>query len=68
MLAGLELGVKPAQALLRQPMNLRFADGQGLRLPPGEWPRLRRGVAKDDSLQWDVLLVRALALFLTSLR
>jgi len=27
------VGVKPGQALLRLPMNLRFADGQGLRLP-----------------------------------
>ena len=29
--------------------------GGGLRLPPAEWPRLRKGVQKDDALPWDIL-------------
>ncbi|PSC69026.1 ribulose-1,5 bisphosphate carboxylase oxygenase large subunit N-chloroplastic [Micractinium conductrix] len=32
----------------------------GLRVPPGAWPRLRKGVQKDDSLPWDVLQALAL--------
>lgn len=32
--------------------------GAGLRLPSGQWPRLRKGVQKDDALPWDVLQAR----------
>lgn len=31
----------------------------GMRLPAGDWPRLRKGIAKDDSLPWDILQVCA---------
>lgn len=33
---------------------------EGLRLPVGEWPRVSRGLAKDNALPWDI--VHALAL------
>ena len=29
--------------------------GSGLRLPQAQWPRLRKGVQKDDALPWDIL-------------
>ncbi len=29
--------------------------GAGLRLPQGQWPRLRKAVQKDDALPWDIL-------------
>jgi len=32
----------------------------GLKVPAGAWPRLRRGVAKNDALPWDILLSLAL--------
>lgn len=31
-----------------------------LKIPAGEWPRLRRGIAKNDALPWDVLQALAL--------
>ncbi|KAL4540889.1 hypothetical protein Ndes2526B_g05447 [Nannochloris sp. 'desiccata'] len=33
---------------------------QRLQLPPGGWPRVQRGLAKDDALPWDI--IHALAL------
>ncbi len=33
---------------------------KGLQLPPGSWPRLQRGLAKDDALPWDIVLALAL--------
>jgi hypothetical protein len=33
---------------------------KGLQLPPGSWPRVQRGLAKDDALPWDI--IQALAL------
>lgn len=33
---------------------------RGVVLPPGEWARVRRGLQKDDTLQWDI--IQALAL------
>jgi hypothetical protein len=32
----------------------------GISVPPGEWPRLKKAIAKDDTLPWDVLLAVAL--------
>ena len=32
----------------------------GLRVPEGDWPRLRSGVQKDDALPWDLLQALAL--------
>lgn len=51
----------PGDILLRVPMPacLVVDYAAGLRVPPGAWPRLRKGVQKDDSLPWDVLQVRA---------
>lgn len=46
--------------LLRVPLSccLAINYAAGLVLPAGQWPRLRKGVAKDDALPWDILLVR----------
>ena len=46
--------------VLRVPTSLCLAVdyAAGLRLPPGAWPRLQRGVQKDAALPWDILLVR----------
>lgn len=51
--------VPAGQAVLRVPLDscLAVNYAEGLALPRGQWPRLRKGVAKDDSLPWDVLLV-----------
>ncbi|KAL4451460.1 hypothetical protein ABPG75_007122 [Micractinium tetrahymenae] len=48
--------------VLRVPLEACLAVNyaEGLVVPPGQWPRLRKGVAKDDSLPWDVLLALAL--------
>lgn len=45
--------------LLRVPTSLcLLVDySSGMRVPPAAWPRLQRGVQKDDSLPWDILLV-----------
>jgi hypothetical protein len=32
----------------------------GLRLPQAPWPRLRKGLHKDDAMPWDLLLVMPL--------
>lgn len=32
----------------------------GFQSPPGDWPRVRRGLAKDDALPWDILHALAL--------
>lgn len=52
--------VVAGQVVLRVPLDTCLAVNyaEGLSLPPGQWPRLRKGVAKDNSLPWDVLLVR----------
>jgi hypothetical protein len=51
--------------LLRVPTSLCLVVdyASGMRVPPAPWPRLQRGVQKDDSLPWDVLLVSVEALF-----
>lgn len=37
------------------------SDGAGdLKIPAGEWPRLRRGIDKNDALPWDILQALAL--------
>ena len=44
--------------LLRVPLDRCLVvdySGGGLRLPQAQWPRLRKGVQKDDSLPWDIL-------------
>lgn len=48
--------------VLRVPTSLCLAVdyAAGLRLPPGAWPRLQRGVQKDAALPWDILLALAL--------
>lgn len=52
--------VAAGQVVLQVPLGACLAVNYaaGLALPPGHWPRLRKGVAKDDSLPWDMLLVR----------
>ena len=58
-------GAAAGTVLLRVPLDACLVvdyrpDGGGLRVPPAPWPRLRRGVAKDAALPWDVLLAAAL--------
>lgn len=36
------------------------SSGGGISVPPGEWPRLKKAIAKDNTLPWDVLLAVAL--------
>lgn len=60
-----ELGVDPEQALLRQPLNLRYPDGPGLVLPPGAAvPAFVRGVLAQRHWPW----TSRLALLLHSTR
>lgn len=48
-----EVGVDPEQALLRQPLNLRYPDGAGLTLPPGPaLPAFVRGVLAQRHWPW----------------
>ncbi|KAI3436404.1 hypothetical protein D9Q98_005821 [Chlorella vulgaris] len=51
--------------VLSVPMSLCLAvdyasTSGGLALPAGSWPRVQRGILKDDALPWDVLLALAL--------
>ena len=32
------------------------SDSDGLSVPQGDWPRLKKAIRKDDSLPWDILL------------
>jgi len=32
------------------------SDSDGLSVPQGDWPRLKKAIQKDDSLPWDILL------------
>jgi hypothetical protein len=61
---GLFMTAKAAagDVVLSVPMSLclavDYASTSGsLALPAGSWPRVQRGIQKDDALPWDVLLV-----------
>lgn len=46
--------------LLSVPLSLCLYvnyQGEGLQLPVGGWPRLSQAVAKDDAMNWDLLMV-----------
>ncbi len=50
------------QVVLRVPFGLCIVNDneRGLSLPEGDWPRLRKGVAREDPLPWDKLQVCAM--------
>lgn len=50
----------PGETLLSVPLSLCLYvnyQGDGLQLPIGTWPRLKQAVAKDDAMNWDLLMV-----------
>ena len=51
----------PGDVVLRVPLErclvVDYASASGMRLPPGTWPRLQRGVQMDDAAPFDILLV-----------
>lgn len=50
----------PGDALLSVPLSLCLYvnyQGDGLQLPVGTWPRLKQAIAKDDAMNWDLLMV-----------
>lgn len=52
----------PGEILLSVPLETCIVVdyASGLRLAPGDWPRLRKAVAKNDALPWDILHALAL--------
>lgn len=56
----------PNKAILRIPIEtclvVDYGDGPsaGVRLPGGDWPRVSRGIKKDDALPWDIIQSLAL--------
>lgn len=50
----------PGDLLLTVPLSLCLYvnyQGDGLQLPVGTWPRLKQAIAKDDAMNWDLLMV-----------
>jgi hypothetical protein len=57
----LKHGMQAGSVVLSVPLSVCIVVdySTSLQLPSGTWPRLRKGLEKDDSLQWDILMVSA---------